>query len=166
MSSMVRWWGTLLMLTVLQASASIEHPINVGINIHGTVIDTGSCTFSGQKPLQIEYGDVYISELTPGNNNRKLEYTLKCSGNPHGKTVEMKFQGTGADFDNQLLQTDVKGLGIKIFKNTSPQAINSWFSIESNNPPKLVAELIKQDGATFQNGQAFNAAMTLVVEYR
>lgn len=163
---MALWWGTLLMLTALPTLATVPHPIQVGINISGTVIATASCTFSGQKPLQIEYGDVYISELTPGNNRKLLDYTLRCSGDPDGKKVEMRFTGDSANFNSQLLKTSINGLGIKLLNNNSPQAINSWFSIDPNNQPALEAELVRQEGARFNNGQVFNASMTLVVEYR
>ncbi|MDH1321537.1 fimbrial protein [Enterobacter bugandensis] len=160
------WWGTLLVLTVLPTQASIKQAIRVDVNISGTIIATASCTFSGQKPLQIDYGDVYIDELTSGNNRRSLDYSLVCRGDSDGKKVEMKFVGDGADFDGQLLKTNTKGLGIKLLNNSNLQAINSWFTIDPGNQPALEAELVKQDNATFQNGQTFSGVVTLVVEYR
>ncbi|MFN1150109.1 fimbrial protein [Serratia liquefaciens] len=158
--------GTLLVLASLPALASIKTPIRVGVNIHGTVIATASCTFNGQKPLQIDYGDVYISDLAPGHYRKNLDYALNCRGDSDGKQVVMKFMGDGAEFDGQLLKTDIRGLGIKLLNNSNVQPLNSWFVIDPGNQPALEVELVKQDKATFQNGQMFRGAATLVVEYR
>jgi len=164
--SMALWKGALLMLITLPTLAAIPNPLNVDININGTIIAKASCTFSGQKPLQIDYGDVYISDLASGNNRKNLDYSLRCTGDSDGKKVAMRFEGEGADFNNQLLKTDIKGLGIKLLNNSNPQDINSWFFIDPSNQPTLEAELVKQDNANFQSGQEFSAAMTLIVEYR
>lgn len=163
---MVLWMGTLLMLATLPTLASIKEPIRVGLNITGTITATASCTFSGQKPLQIDYGDVYISDLTAGNNRKNLNYTLVCHGDPDGKSVNMEFKGEGAAFNNQLLKTNLDGLGIKLLNNSNLQALNSWFVIDPGNLPMLEVELVKQAKATFESGQTFSGAATLVVDYR
>jgi type 1 fimbria pilin len=77
----------------------------------------------------------------------------------------MQLSGTGAGFDSQLLQTDAAGLGIRLLKNGDVQPLNQWFDIDPDHPPQLEAVLVKQAGATFQNGQAFTAGATLKVAY-
>ncbi|OKB67024.1 hypothetical protein BHU62_09335 [Serratia marcescens] len=145
--------------------SSTGSPGNVDIHISGTVVVNASCTFNGQRTIDVGFGDVFISQIGKGGDKQPLPFSLTCQGDPDGKTIQMQLSGDGASFDSQLLQTNAAGLGIRLLNNGDAQSLNQWFDIDPNSPPQLEVELVKQAGATFQNGQAFTAGATLKVAY-
>ncbi len=63
------------------------------------------------------------------------------------------------------LKTDANGLTIKLQNGSVTLPLNQWFDFNNASPPTLYAVLEKQNGARFQDGQAFNATATLKVAY-
>lgn len=137
----------------------------VKINVTGTVIVTASCKIGGANPIKVEYGDVYISEISGDNYRKNINYGVSCQGDGAGKTIQLQIQGSGSTFDGNLLRTDANGLGIKILHDGAQMELNKWYNLDPQSPPKLEGILVKQHGATFNNGQEFNAAATLKVAY-
>ncbi len=137
----------------------------VNVKISGTVVAKGSCTFIGTRPIAVEFGDVFIKDIKDGAYKQSLPYTLDCHGDPEGKSIQMKLTGTAADFDGTLLKTDAKGLGLRLQKDGKTLTLNQWIDIDPAAPPKFDAVLVKGKDASFQNGQAFNGAATLIVGF-
>lgn len=161
-SSLMFLAGILAQFPAVAASIVIDP---VQINISGTVIATASCTFGSDKTIQIEFDDVYINKISGDFYKKPVDYTLSCEGDADGKTIQMQWVGTAASFDSSLLTTDVSGLGIKLLQNNSQVNPNARFTIDGASPPALDVVLVKQSGASFSNGQEFNASATLKVDY-
>lgn len=138
----------------------------VPINITGTVIASASCTFDSDEAITVEFGDVYINEITGDNYKKPVPYTLTCEGDAEGKTIQMQWVGTSSSFDSTLLNTDVTGLGIKLLQNSTQVSPNTAFTIDGSSPPALEVVVVKNTGASFSNGQEFNASVTLKVDYQ
>lgn len=146
-------------------AAATPGPGNLNIAITGTVQATATCTFSGPDPIQVEFGDVYINEIAEGIYKQQILYQLNCSGDPEGKKLQMQLTGTAASDDSSLLKTSADGLSVKLIKGNDAVTMNQWFNIDAGQLPSLYAELIKQSGARFQNGEEFTASATLKVAY-
>lgn len=95
-----------------------------------------------------------------------MPYTLTCEGDAEGKTIQMQWVGTSSSFDSTLLNTDVTGLGIKLLQNSTQVSPNTAFTIDGSSPPALEVVVVKNTGASFSNGQEFNASVTLKVDYQ
>lgn len=154
--------GLMLSCSAQAAKGDVK---NVKINIYGTIVANARCSFSANNPINVEYGDVYVSEIIDDKYRQPLSYSVSCSGDSGGKTIQLQLSGTGAGFDGSLLQTDAKGLGIRILRNNSPMTLGKWYDLNPEVPPKLEGVLVKERGATFNNGQEFNASATLKVAY-
>lgn len=154
-----------LMLGYLLMAAPLYAYDPITISIKGTVVATASCTFSSNETIDINFGDVYINDITGDNYKKTVPYTLTCQGDADGKTVELKWTGTGASFNSDLLTTNVTGLGIKLLEGSSQVKINAGFTIDPNAPPTLEVVLVKDSSATLSNGQEFTASATLAVNY-
>lgn len=137
----------------------------LAINITGTVVANAACTFNGDKEINIEFGEVWIDEITGDNYKRTLPYTLKCEGDANGKSIQMRWVGTSAIFNWTLLKTDNKGLGIELRQNNKQVRPNTWFTIDAASPPQLDLVIVKKAGASLVNGQEFTASATLEVAY-
>lgn len=157
-------FGTLCLLA-LPVLARMD-PALVGVNINGTIVANASCTINSQSPIQVSFGDVYINEIDTGGYRKEIPYSLICKGDPDGKSIEMRLAGAGADFDGNVLKTSINGLGIKILSNNNQITPNSWFTINADSPPSLAAVVVGDKNAHFSNGQRFDAAAMLVVDYR
>lgn len=154
-------------MTLLVAADSAAGPgsSNVNISLTGEVIATASCSFSNGDPIKVEFGDVYINEIVGTTYRQMIPYQVNCQGDPDGKTLQMQVSGTSADGDNSKLKTDANGLTIKLQNGSVTLPLNQWFDFNNASPPTLYAVLEKQNGARFQDGQAFNATATLKVAY-
>lgn len=137
----------------------------VTIKITGTVVANATCTFNSNETIDIDFGDVYINDITGDNYKKTVPYTLNCQGDADGKSVVLTWKGTQASFDSALLSTDVTGLGVKLQQNSTQISINDGFVIDPDAPPTLEVVLVKNSAATFSNGQAFSASVTLAVDY-
>ncbi|WPU21982.1 fimbrial protein [Cedecea neteri] len=144
---------------------AVMDPTNVKVNISGTVVANGSCSFSGGNPITVEFGDVYISDIAEGKYRQKINYTVSCKGDAGGKAIQLQLSGDGADFDGKLLKTNAKGLGIKLLWNQGQIAPATWYDLNPSTPPILEGVLVRAKGAEFANGQEFSAAATLKVAY-
>ncbi|MGC1027647.1 fimbrial protein [Pantoea agglomerans] len=144
--------------------ASTMNP--VPINITGTVIATAACTFSSDQVITVEFGDVWINEITGDKYKQPVPYTLNCDGDADGKTLKMQWVGTVSAFNSALLTTDIKNLGIKLLQNNTQVSPNTSFTIDGASPPALEVVVVKNTGASFNNGQEFNASATLKVDYQ
>lgn len=161
--------GNILLFLLLQVSCCAYAKMdatNVDINITGTIVASASCTIDNKKPINIDYGDVYISDIDAGRYLEEIPYSITCKGDPEGKTIQMRLMGNTASFDTKILKTDVEGLGIKLLKNKTQILPNSWFEIFPDTPPLLEAEIVKENKVVLQNGKRFNASATLIIDYR
>lgn len=159
--------AVLVLLSLLLSGAALAQmdDSTVNVKISGTVVANGSCTFTNSAPVAVEFGDVIINDIKDSAYKQSLPYTLVCKGDPGGKAIQMKLSGTAADFDGTLLKTDAKGLGISLQQGSTAIKPNTWFDIDPAAPPKFAAVLVKQKGASFVNGQAFNGSATLIVGF-
>jgi type 1 fimbria pilin len=171
MRNSLRWgrqvalaWGLASLLLPAIALAKMDDT-TINVKISGTVVANGRCSFTGTRPIAVEFGDVYINDIKDSAYKQSLPYTLSCSGDPGGKSIQMKLKGTAATFDGTLLETDAKGLGLRLQKDDKTLALNTWFDIDPASPPKFAAVLVKEKGAGFQNGQAFKGSATLIVGF-
>ncbi|MFQ0830348.1 fimbrial protein [Serratia fonticola] len=156
--------GSLLLNASLTRAATGEVS-NVKVNITGTIVANARCDFGQNSPITMEYGDVYISDIAGDAYKKRMHYSVFCSGDASGKTIQLQFSGSGAGFDGTLLRTDAQGLGIKILRNNSQMILGQWYDLNPSSPPTLEGVLVKQNGASFTNGQEFNASATLKVAY-
>lgn len=152
-------------LSLSLAEAAQGDTTNVKIGITGTIVANASCKISGNNPISVEFGDVYISEIKGDAYRKGISYDVSCQGDSGGKSIQLQMSGTGASFDGGLLKTDASGLGIKILKDGSQMNLNQWYDLDPINKPTLEGVLVKQDEASFTNGQEFNASATLKVAY-
>lgn len=154
-------------MLLMMAANAVAGPgsSNVNISLTGEVIATASCSFSSGDSIKVEFGDVYINEIVGTAYRQMIPYQVNCKGDPDGKTLQMQVSGTAAGGDNSKLTTDASGLIIKLQNGSAPLLLNQWFDFNNASPPSLYAVLEKQNGARFQDGQAFNATATLKVAY-
>lgn len=152
---------------------------SLNINISGTVIASGSCTFDQQGTSEVDFGDVKYINTTTGNTLKgsylkNLTSGMTCTGDTEGTavmTLSAMDQKSVAYNGHKLLTTSVNGvastdLAIQLQVNGVAQDINSAFTVDMENPPVLAAELIQVgDGSGLINDADISASATLTMAF-
>ncbi len=185
---------TLLLACVLSgavttdASAALRKVGDEGrlkINISGTVVATGKCTFRNRVSPDINFGDIRFSSVSGVNNIsgsyvRPLDTDMTCTGDTAGGTrfrFDSKQGAEVSDGSHKLLPVRVGGvaatnpnLGIRLLVNGKPQDINTDFYVDLvnvQNLPKLEVELVQlhPDDNTWVNGQSISSSAVLTMSF-
>ncbi|EPU0814655.1 hypothetical protein OA40_15250 [Morganella morganii] len=150
------------------------------INISGSVIATGSCTFKDSSPQVIEFGDIRYTSVSGGSNlsgsyKQPLSSEMTCSGDPAGNTrfrLESRHGTPVSDGSHQLLPVYIgtgrtPNLGIRLLVNGKPQDVNTDFAMDIQHLPVLEAELIQlhPDDNTWMNGQSIYSHAALIMSF-
>lgn len=140
---------------------------STGINISGTVISTGACSFN-KTELDINFGDVYIADLVGDSNRKDIGYTLSCTGDYAYSDIQLHISGTVSSSDRSLLATNVPGVGIKLFRDNiqlKPDEIISLGDDPSIAPKLRAAVVIGDADVSKLNGVRFFTSATLTVAF-
>lgn len=172
--------GVFLALNV-QALGATGDKFTMKINITGTVVATGSCTFNQGGLLTVGFGIVQY-DTVDGTNTLKERYrqtlpsSMTCTGDTDGSATMTLFSsnGTSVEFqDNKLLPVKYddggvqsKDLAIRLLVNSKVQDVNSAFSVDLKAPPQLEAEVVQTGGgSSFVSGATFSANATLIMAF-
>lgn len=156
--------GVLLaMVALLQQSLADDSSRDV--QFHGTLKER-ECIISNDKLIEIHFGEVGINKIDGNNYKQPLPYTVSCDDPQNAtQTLMLSLQGNQSTFDTAGLETTVRGLAIRIYKEGMPMDLNKPVVITYNALPRLdVAP--EKDGTTDLTAQGFTATATLLAEYQ
>lgn len=150
---------------------------SMDINITGTVVANGSCTFNQGGTLQVDFGEVKLVgtgtntvELS-GDYRKSLVSDFFCDGDTDG-LLQMKFTSTSGNYETyqgaQVLAADKDIIGIELLVNGAPQNMDEWFTIDQNVAPVLKAQLVQlhsTSSETLVSGDIFSASGTLTMAF-
>ena len=165
-------------MLIVAGAVQADDPIRININISGTLVANGSCTFNQGDSVSVDFGDVEFATVE-GSTQLKGEYVkplpsdMDCKGDMSGASLTLKTAGSLIDYQgHKLLPVNLNGsaasqdLAIRLTVNGEVQDINTSFTFDTVNQPSLQAELVQTGtGAGFSNGAAITASATLVMEF-
>ncbi|WP_272682510.1 fimbrial protein [Providencia sp. PROV120] len=98
--------GALLSISCIGSAVSVE--------FHGSLIDNPPCNVGGQ-PIDIQFGDIGVSNVDGQNYLKNFSIDFEC-GDSLGDDVQLyiEYGGVVAPFDSKALQTNTRGLGIRL----------------------------------------------------
>lgn len=152
------------------------------IKISGTVVATGRCVFRNQSSLNIDFGDIRYSSVSGANNIsgtyvKPLDSDMTCTGDTAGTTYfSLDTINSGPIGDNGYKSLPVKvggimvtdpNLAIRLLVNGKQQNVNTNFSVNLQNLPKLEVELIQlhPDDISWVNGQKIASEAVLTMNF-
>ncbi|WP_232245961.1 fimbrial protein [Serratia plymuthica] len=151
--------GALTVLPFMAAASSTT------VNIKVTVLAPPPCVINGDKTIVVNFGsNVEISRVDGSNYLKTIDYTLECKGNTKN-AMKMMIEGSGAAFDNGVLQTSKTDLGIALKQNGQPFKVYQWVNFTYPAKPVLQAVPVKRSGSTLSTGMFYTTA-TLKVDYQ
>ncbi|MBB4820631.1 type 1 fimbria pilin [Pseudomonas alcaligenes] len=129
-----------------------------------TVIERPDCVINGNKPIEVDFGEVVVTDIDGSNYRTPVAYGLDCKG-ADNKRLGLSYAGNAADFDTAALRTSVQGLGIRLYADDQLLEVNSGsHPFDYQAKPTLYAVPVKQDDAQLSGGE-FTAGATLKVDY-
>ncbi|WP_259567509.1 fimbrial protein [Enterobacter sichuanensis] len=155
------------------ANTGDQYTLN--INISGTVVANGSCTFNQGGTLYVDFGDVKLKSTGTGTVQLDGDYTrpltsdFHCMGDTAG-LLQMEFTSASAAYEVyngiNVLGTDRGVVGIQLLVNGTPQTMGAWFSIDQASPPTLQAQLVQLTTSSgVVSGDLFTASGTLTIAF-
>ena len=169
----------LMLLTFMVSSgsgnANTNDQYSLNINLSGTVVANGYCTFNQGGELNVSFGEVKLKStgagtaLLDGNYFRQLTSDFSCNGDTAG-LLQMEFTSASGSYQIyngiNVLETNQNVVGIQLLVNGMPQTMGSWFNIDQKNPPSLQVQLIQLTTATnVVSGDEFTASGTLTMAF-
>lgn len=134
------------------------------IRVTVTVVEKPSCVINGNRPIEVDFGEVMTSKIDGAQYKVPVTYSLECKQS-EGKNVRMNILANPSAFDPSALATSVAGLGIRLYAadQVLPPGPDGYRFVYPNLPV-LTAVPVKDAAITLAGGD-FSAAATLEVEY-
>ncbi|AKA80961.1 Minor fimbrial subunit StfE [Pseudomonas synxantha] len=138
---------------------------SANLTFSGTLNEPPPCTIDAGNTIEVDFGDVGVKRVDGVKYRQGLSYTISCGTDTLPWALKLSVNGTATTFDGAAVQTSVPALGIRVFQNNLPFALNTPLEISLSSPPVLEVVPVKQPGATLAPAR-FTAVATLLAEYQ
>ncbi|MBF6026507.1 fimbrial protein [Pseudomonas sp. P115] len=137
---------------------------SANLTFSGTLNEPPPCTIDAGNTIEVDFGDVGVKRVDGVKYRRGLAYTISCGPATLPWELKLSVNGTPTTFDGAAVQTNVPALGIRVYQNNVPFALNTPLDITLPSPPVLEVVPVKQPGAVLAPAR-FTAVATLLAEY-
>lgn len=148
------------------------------INISGSIVVSGKCTFNQGGELLVDFDEIRFSSTSNELGRTYIEplvSDMTCSGDTAGTATMMlsSKDGSAQDYNgNKLLHVGIEGgvattgLGIALKVNGQIQDVNTPFAVDVGQFPTLEAQLIQTDvGKKLNSGNRITSSATLLMSF-
>lgn len=166
--------GLLFCASVTSGRADTGDQAKMNINISGTVVANGSCTFNRGGTLAVDFGQVILQQISDstyqlaGSYEKVLASDISCTGDTEG-LLQLRFTSSTGDYsmldDKKVMGVDKGPVGIELMVNDNAQSMDEWWSLDQDSPPVLKARLVKLNNDSFTSGDTFSASGTLTMAF-
>ncbi|MHA0866985.1 fimbrial protein [Enterobacter wuhouensis] len=166
----------LMMLSPATYSASGDKA-QINIDITGTLVATGSCTFDQGGTLSVNFGIIELKKNRDntlslfGDYKKPLTSDFSCTGDSSG-LLQMKFESSSGSYETyngkNVLGTDKGVIGIELLVNGNPQSMAEWFDVDTENQPTLQAQIVQvssENTSNVKTDDTFSASGTLTLAF-
>lgn len=145
--------------------AQAEDASTTAINLNLTLkLQAAACTINNNQNIAVSLGDnIPLDELDGDNYKKLLPLNINCNNTSSQDTLNLTINGTAASFDQKVLKTSTKGLGIKFTSRGRQIKIGESISFNRSTIPSVYATPIK--GSFKIQGGEFTASASVKIEY-
>lgn len=137
---------------------------SANLTFSGTLNEPPPCTIDGGNTIEVDFGDVGVKRVDGVKYRKGVGYIITCGADTLPWELKLSVNGTATAFDGSAVQTSVPELGIRLFQNNLPFALNTPLDINLSSPPVLEAVPVQRLGAVLTPAR-FTAVATLLAEY-
>lgn len=136
------------------------------MKFHGKLNAPPPCSINNGNAVDVDFGSsVGIDNINGVNYLQPMNYQITCDDSSIVSGVMLTFTGTATPFDPSAVQTNVKGLGIRVLVSGAAVTFGKALPVNLASPPVLQAVPVKADGAALSEG-SFDASATLRADYQ
>jgi len=168
-------WSALF-LSVLAGIAALsparadDGPGRENLELKGTLITPPPCTLNGDNTLEVHFGDrLGIKKVASGIYRQPVNPGLSCEPGVSSWQLTLSWSGTPADFDGAdnatVVSAQQAALGVKLYADGQPLALNEKLAISASAMPELEAVLVQAPDTELEDGP-FTARGTFRAEYQ
>ncbi len=151
-------------LIVLLTTTSPISSALVIVNVNVKIVESPDCIINNNNNIEVDFGNILTTKIDGNNYGMPVLYSLDCKELPSNR-IKLQINGSGANFDDAILQTNINGLGIELRQNNQKLPINSWVDFLYPNVPEILAIPVKQNDLILTGGD-FTASATLQIAYQ
>lgn len=139
---------------------------DVNMTFHGTLVSP-PCKISNGQTIEVAFGDDLAVEKIDGLNYKMpVGYSITCDAGYTPNNLAVVVDTTNpASFDNSAIQTTKSNLGVRILVDGQPVTFAHQVAVaDVTSPPRIEAVPVQSQDVMLTAG-AFEASMTLRVDY-
>lgn len=137
---------------------------SANFNVKVTIVQN-TCVVNNNQPIDVDFGEMLISDIDGVKFEEDIPYTLQCDGADSTQGVKLSFQGTGAGFNSSLLKASEPALGLRFKQNNTVFALNDEVSFTYGSKPSLSVVPVLSSPTGVSSGES-TATATFNVEYQ
>ncbi|WEP49083.1 fimbrial protein [Cronobacter dublinensis subsp. beijingensis] len=139
---------------------------DVNMTFHGTLI-APPCTINNEQTIDVRFGDDLAVEKIDGTNYlQPVNYRVTCAAGYTPNNLAIVIETTNpTSFDESAIQTSKKDLGLHILVNGLPVTFGQRVAINDIVTLPLIQAVPVQSGNGILTAGAFEASMTLRIDY-
>lgn len=167
----IRRFFLMLMCIVFELASFNAQAISQQVGDSADISFTGQlqgmtpCLISNDNIIEIPFGNISINKIESGIYSKEIEYELDCGGAGAANTIIMTLKSDSVTSDESAVESGLKGLWVKFYKDGRPLALNREFKVDDVlTPPKLMVSLIVNPEEVLGEG-SFSISTTLIAEY-
>ncbi|WP_312983801.1 fimbrial protein [Atlantibacter sp.] len=136
------------------------------MSFHGTLV-APPCKISNGQTIEVVFGDDLGVTKIDGNNYKKpVDYSITCDTGYSANNLAIVVDTTNpAPFDTAAVDTNLEGLGIRILVDGMAVEFAKRVAVDDPARPPQIEAVPVQDPAVTLTAGAFEATMTLRVDY-
>ncbi|EJG0830546.1 fimbrial protein [Cronobacter sakazakii] len=139
---------------------------DANMSFHGTLV-APPCTISNEQTIEVTFGDYLAIEKIDGTHYlQPVNYNVVCAADytPNNLAIVIE-TASPTSFDESAIQTSKTDLGLHILVNGLPVTFGQRVAITDIGTPPLIQAVPVQSGNVMLTAGAFEASMTLRVDY-
>lgn len=133
---------------------------------HGALV-APPCTIQDGQTIEVDFGtELGVNKIDGVNYRQPIQYRIVCDTHymPNELAVVVE-SSQPTTYDSSAVQTTKSGLGIRINVADQPVSFGTRIAVQDpNSPPEIDAVPVHDPAVTLDEG-AFDATMTLRVDY-
>ncbi|WON78396.1 fimbrial protein [Serratia sp. UGAL515B_01] len=164
-----RFWGLLLLITLSLVTLPEDAFASVGglsLSFSGRVFAPAPCKINNDETINIPFGKISINKIDGKNYAITKILSITCDAGTLAP-LQLQIQGEGVISRANVLQTNIKNLGVALYNAGSSQGIqlNQFFNIARDTSFSLQLIPVKiNDTADISEG-GFVATATIVSKF-
>lgn len=136
------------------------------MSFHGTLV-APPCTISSGKTIDVAFGDnLGVNKIDGNSYKQPVNYSIDCEAGFSANSLAIILDTTNpAAFDISAVSTSKSGLGIRLLVDGVAATFSTRIAVSNPTSPPLIEAVPVKDPATTLTAGAFEATVTLRMDY-